>query len=135
MDYAEKLIRGILNPQWIDSDRRLSGEIFQFNESDHVKGFSETSINWYDDKGALEHILSQRKKDEDTPKYKGGAAIIPRCDINSLIDSPFKGLVRYNRNALPDNKYHGNILLKSGLPKSIKNAISQSIALCAETIK
>jgi hypothetical protein len=135
MDYADKLLRGISNPQWIDAEGRPSGELFQFDVSSRIEGFSETSINWYDDEGALEHILSQRKKDEDTFQFKAGAAVIPRNSIDFLVNQPlYNGLIKYDRDELPDNKYHGNILRKTDLPKQTRNIISQSIAITIESV-
>jgi len=132
--YAEKMIRGIPNPQWIDSEGRPSGELFQFDESARVPEFSELSINWCDDDGAIEQLFSQQKKD-GTIQFKVGAAIIPRSSLEFLINQPlYKGLIKYDRDKLPDNDYHGNILRKSDLPKATRNIIAQSIAITVEAI-
>ena len=56
--YAERMIRGISDPNWIIDERWASGALFQFKESTRFKEVSELSINWYDDEGALEHILN-----------------------------------------------------------------------------
>jgi hypothetical protein len=128
MVYSDKLIRGISNPQMIDDQGKASGELFHFEDSGRIEGFSEVSINWYDDEGALDHILNQRKQDSAI-QFKVGAAIILRNDIDHLIELLFKNLIYYDRDKLPDNIYHGNILRKSEVTKQIKTTISQAIAL------
>lgn len=128
MEYADKLIRGISGPQMIDAQGKASGELFQFEDNTRIEGFTEVSINWYDDEGALEHILNQRKQD-NAIQFRAGAAIILRSDIDLLIERLFKNWIYYDRDKLPDNKYHGNILRKIEVTKQIKTTISQAIAL------
>ena len=132
--YADKIIRGVPNPKMVDVDGRPSGELFQFDKSNRVEGFSELSINWYDDEGALEHIFHQRKEDGSI-QFKGGAAIILRSSIDTLMNRPlYPGLIYYDRDKLPDNKYHGNILRKTDLSKPTRNIIAQSIAMFTEFV-
>ena len=118
----------------LDVDGRPSGGLFQFKESAHTAGFSELSINWYDDEGALTQIFDQRKDDESI-QFKGGAALISRNNIDTIIkQSLFGADICYERRELDNNKYHGNILRKTNLSKQASNTISQAIAVFVEKI-
>jgi len=127
--YPEQLIRGIANSQFIDSNGLASGSLFQFIDTHRSDGFYEVSINWYDEKEALQHILEQ-KKDGGTFQFKVGAAILQRSVIDDLIQNKLNNLLSYERAPLDGNKYHGNILRKDGeLSPEIQRGIAATIAL------
>jgi hypothetical protein len=131
--YAEKMIRGISDPGWV-SDGYASAALFQFKESNRLEGFSELSINWYDDEGALDHILNQ-KKETGNIQFKGGAAILSKESVNSINKIPqYIGTTHFDRDILPDNRYHGNIIISSNLHKMAKLGISQYLAMHVEDI-
>ena len=74
MNYAEKLIRGISNADFIDSEGRATAMLFQFdNVNTRQDGFGECSINWYDNEEALKLLLEQKKReDENIYQFKTG---------------------------------------------------------------
>jgi hypothetical protein len=59
------------------------------------------------------------------------AAIILRQEVDKLRTNPnIKDLLSYERNAVPGNDYHGNILLKEEVNKPLMKKIAASLALC-----
>ena len=132
--YAEKMIRGISDPSWVSDDGYASASLFQFKESNRLEGFLELSINWYDDEGALEQIFNQRKKDGGI-QFKGGAAILSKKSVNSINKIPqYIGTTHFDRDKLPDNRYHGNIMISSNLHKMARLGISHYLAMHVEDI-
>jgi len=136
LQYPGELIRGIPNSDFIDNEGRVSALLFQFYDVDRLDGFSEASINWYDNEHALELTLDQKKQnDNDTYQFKVGAAIISRVRLDAARQSPnAKGAISYERRVIEGNPYHGNILLKSGLTKQIRTMLAGNIAMCTERI-
>ncbi|MDR0609492.1 MAG: hypothetical protein LBG58_05235 [Planctomycetaceae bacterium] len=138
MNYAEKLIRGISNADFIDSEGRATAMLFQFdNVNTRQDGFCECSINWYDNEEALKLLLEQKKReDENIYQFKTGAAILLRCWLDDIINRPnCKDALKYERAEITENPYHGNLLRKNGLTKQINNMLAASIAMCVEKIE
>jgi hypothetical protein len=136
MNYPEKFIRGISNPEFVDADGRASLEIFQFQDMNREDGFSELSINWYDNEKALRLIMEQRK-DEQTFQFKCGAAIVARGEADRIKKNPlYKDIFGYERSPIDGNQYHGNLLRKDKLitKKSIKTIIAANLAMNAQII-
>lgn len=135
MEFSDKMIRGISSPQYIDAEGRASAELFQFESNNRNDGFTEASINWYDEEHALAHLLNQRKKGGDDFQFRVGAAIIAKVWIDDLMNKPMaKELISYERKPEDDNQYHGNLLRKDNLEKSIRTVIAASMAMCVEKI-
>jgi hypothetical protein len=136
MSYPEKWLRGIANPDFLDSEGRLLASSFQFDD-ERPDGFCECSINWYDKEEALQLLMNQRKQDDEkTYQFKVGAAILSRSKLDNLIaGSNCIGALKYERAAIDGNPYHGNLLRKAGLIKQTSIMIASSIAMCVEKIK
>jgi len=140
MDYPDKFIRGVLSMNYVDADGRATAEIFLFNDNaNRGDGFSEASINWYDDKNALNLIMEQRKENDNNEsayKFPYGAAIIERAEADRIIKIPlYKNVFNYERAPLDNNKYHGNLLLKhsdNAIKKRIRTQIASALALYAQ---
>jgi hypothetical protein len=134
MKYPEKLIRGISSSDYIDQEGRVSAQAFQFDDMGRDDGLLEASINWYDDEGALEKLLNQKKQgQDDVYQFKAGAAILSRAWLDDTIARPnAQGTLSYERASIEDNPYHGNLLRKQGLSKAIYTMLSASIAMCVE---
>jgi hypothetical protein len=98
MDYPEKLIRRISDPNFVKSGYP-SAEIFKFYNMSREDGFFESSINWYDDEKALDLIMEQRKEnDKSIYQFRFGAAIIDRHDADRIMKNPtYKDVFRYER--------------------------------------
>lgn len=137
MDYPEKFIRGISNSDFIDKEGRASAALFQFLDMKRADEFYESSINWYDDEEALQHIMNQRKEKEETKfQFKCGAAIIARSEADRIIANPlYKDIFAYERFPIAGNQYHGNLLRKDNvIKKPIQNVIAASLAMNAQII-
>jgi hypothetical protein len=138
MNYPEKMLRGISNPEWIDANGYATSAAFQFSPNpDRKEGieFEEASINWYDDENALKLLLDQRKENSDSAQFKGGVAILSRKTIDFFADTPYgKGNLSYERRPVPGNNYHGNLLRGATISKQLKSIISAAIAMSVEKI-
>jgi hypothetical protein len=136
MDYPEKMLRGISDPSGINEDGRPSAAAFHFvTRNDRPDGFEEASINWMDDKKSIDILLSQCKEGSSVPQFKSGVAILPKSWVDTMMNNPAgKGIIDYERNKLPNNKYHGNLLRLASLPKSQKTMISATLAMGVENI-
>jgi len=96
-------------------------------------GWFEESINWNDDARAVHFTLEQ--KDDGEWKYEIGIAIIQRDKIDLMIRR--RGIAdsfKYERKPIqePPNRYHGNLLMKNGIPKQVKESIRNHLAWISE---
>lgn len=137
MEYPETCIRGIPNDSYLEDglpSNRLFSE-FKVNP-DRDDDFMEISINWNDNEEALQKIFEQKKKDSDDLQFKAGGAIIDRKGLDKLKSNiQIKGLWNYERRELPENKFHGNLLMKPGISSSKKNMIVSAMALCVTRVE
>lgn len=135
MSYPTNSIKGIANNDFLE-DGHVGANLFYFNKDDHTRddGRVEQSINWEDDKTAIDFSLSQKKDDEGL-QFKAGVAIVPLSEIDRLRRNPnIMGLLSYERSPLTDNPYHGNLLLKADVPKRIMRKIAAGLALAVSEI-
>lgn len=136
MNYPEKFIRGVVNPEHVDAAGRASAEIFQFNANERGDGFYESSINWYDTEDALTLVMEQRKKDGQTYQFHYGAAVINRSEADRIIKNKnYESAFRYERAPIEGNEFHGNLLRNDlSLTKQIRLMIAGSLAMYADVI-
>jgi hypothetical protein len=137
MNYPDKFIRGISSEDYVDTAGRASAALFQFIDSNRSDDYSESSINWYDDEGALALIMEQRKeKDETQYQFKCGAAIIEKKDADRIMTLPaYQSVFGYERSPIAGNKYHGNLLRKDkALSKGIQTVIAANLVMDAQII-
>ena len=130
MDYPDNCIKGIPNNTFITNEGTPTANLFYFPENpSRGDEWVEQSINWEDGDSAVEFTLNQ-KKDTGEIHFKGGAAILSRNELERLNNRPqIKGLLSYERKPLPNNRYHGNLLMKSGTSKQTMKLIASAIAL------
>lgn len=137
MNYPEKLIRGISNNDFVDKEGRLLCSAFQFDENpDRIDDLLEASINWHDDSDALQEAFERKKNNSAEYQFKAGIAVLSRSKIDEVIvNAKCTKEFSYERNIMPDNKYHGNLLLAKSTSKQLKNAVVGMIALlCVEDL-
>jgi len=132
MKLPENCLRGIPNKNFLKKSGYPNVQLFSFQDKNaRDDGWIAESINWQDDDMAIQFTLSQEK--EKTPgevQFKAGVAIIPLYDIDKLSKLPsVNGALCYERDPLPGNCYHGNILLRSDTIKSDKRSIVEALAL------
>ncbi|MEW6348867.1 MAG: hypothetical protein AB1646_07365 [Thermodesulfobacteriota bacterium] len=106
----------------------------------------EASINWEDDDTVIGFTLDRRKEDDqgegedrqerrDEFQFKVGVALIPTECLDSVRRNPTtRRLLSYERARLPNNPYHGNILLLQTVEKKTRVQIAGTIASFAEII-
>jgi hypothetical protein len=135
MKYPDKFIRGITTFGWLLEDRTGANmNLFAFpSERSRPDGWTEESINWMDDPAAVGFTFSQTD-DAGEPKFKVGIAILARNELDTLLKRHpgVRGIFRYERARLPDNEYHGNLLLHQGKDKTLKRMIRDYLALISE---
>jgi hypothetical protein len=129
--YPPELLRGISCKDQLDEEGLASATLFPFDKKVREDGFIEESINWYDNEKAKNILFSQKKEDGNF-QFKMGAAVLIKEEIDRIIkNSQVKDRLSYERNCLNGNKFHGNLLLKDGVPKLVKRKIAATIALNA----
>ena len=133
MDYPDNCIRGLSKGCEITVEGFAPEHAFYFDNVQRKDGWDEQSINWEDDESVIRFTLNQKKENGDI-KYVNGVAVISRYNIDRLIDRMAKGLLRYERKRIDGNRYHGNILLKSGTSKKAMKIIAAGISLSVEKI-
>ena len=135
MEFAENCIRGIPNRDFLTSGRLVATHLFYFKEDDaRDDGWIEQSINWQDDDHAVEFTLRQ-KKENGQLQFRAGVAIVPRVEIDRIRERSMHGSVlSYERRALPDNPYHGNMLLRCNTDRAVMKQIAATLALYAQYV-
>ncbi len=136
MSYSTKLIRGIFNEQYIQSDGTPTANLFFFNNqppAERTDNNFEESINWHDDELAIQNIL-ELEKEPGVKKFKSGAVILFRSKIDSVSRELAEGKLSYERDKKPENDYHGNLLLDKSVSKPKMRLIAACIALCYDEI-
>jgi hypothetical protein len=139
MSYPDTLIRGVSDSTSMDEEGRAIAPLFQSKENtERTDEWSEISINWTDDDLALHLIFKQKNLRNPTNfQFKYGAAILSRAQLDIVKQREmWRGLLDYERDRKPDNKYHGNILIQSSLKPAVKSALQGCIAvMCVERIE
>lgn len=129
--YPDEFLRGIPNKDFI-SDGQVLANAFQFEDLSREDKQSELSINWLDDEGAIQVALDQRKANGKI-QFVGGIARLKRSMVKLVLTNIRQNAVSYERDQLPGNPYHGNILIDSSIEKPIRLLIMNGLALAAGT--
>ena len=146
MEYPKLYLRGIsrddsqfFNPPIPNTTFRIpTANIFSggFDSNDERQDdFEELSINWIDDDGAFEVAFNQKNSKSGECQFKAGVGVYDFGTLKEIVSSQyFKEVLDYERAPIPNNKYHGNILLHKGVSaeksmKSMKNMICGKIAM------
>jgi len=134
MKYPENCIKGIPNSSYLSEDSLVLSHLFHFKIQDSREdGWIENSVNWEDDENAIDFTLGKRKNGDF--QFKAGVAIVQRSELDRLKDKPsIKGLLDYERARLPDNNYHGNILIRKETKTATMKKIAAGIALAVTNI-
>lgn len=124
--------RGIATKDFV-CDGHVLPSAFQFDDEIREDGFKELSINWNDDDGALEKVLSQTKANGKLQFQVGAANLqlgfVKQCLATYIARDEFS----YERREVEGNNYHGNLLVKGTIDKKIRLIISNTLALAADT--
>ena len=129
--YPDKFIKGIPNNSFIGEDDLPTSDLFYFQEQhqkkNRVDNFLEESISWRDDEGADTLLFNQMKN--GSYQFNAGIAIMCRKEFDKLKKLPhLQEILNYEREELPENKYHGNLILKNTVKKRKMKEIAAIIA-------
>jgi hypothetical protein len=118
IEYSDNLLRGLSADDWV-KDGIVTASAFQikFEPTFMRNDCAANSISWEDDTSVVELMMQQKKKENgeqnDKLQYKVGLARIPRKEVDHIMRLPtIKDILSYEREPLPDNKYHGNLLVR-----------------------
>lgn len=136
-DLPDSCLRGIPKKDFLTPEG-LSYHAFKPDErtadSRQDKG-QETSVNWEDDESVVESTL-RRRDEKGHITFPYGLARLPCHKIDQLNSEPgSRSALTCERNPLPDNPYHGNIVFRFGLSKATVNMIAGALALAASVIR
>jgi hypothetical protein len=128
MEDLEFFLRGIKHPSQIEEGiPKTENFLFEEKDRDEKKDFVH-SINWLIG-DAIAYTLEMKKpSDPNEYLFKGGVARMESSVIN-LINSNHlcKGKLSCDHKLdpnIPDNIYHGNLVLKGDVPKYIRTFIA-----------
>lgn len=129
MDLPENCIRGIRKSSWVSDDGKVSGLAFEpdFRTGNEREDQGlETSINWEDHSDALNLTLKE---------YEHGAVRLQtqKIDYINKIHGALNAL-KLERDPLPKNPYHGNLVFYGKLRKIEIKQIASSLALGASDV-
>lgn len=130
-DFPQEFLRGLSNKDFA-MNGLVMASAFQFDEADRDDGMLEASINWLDDDGAIEVALQQRKENGRI-QFVGGVARIDIQLMKLILRSIPSDIFSHERAELPNNPYHGNLLLASSVNRQMKQMITNGLALAAGT--
>ena len=133
MAFPDHCIRGIPHKGYVNPDGTIGAHLFFFVGKDAGDGWLRESINWQDDDSALDFTCNQTKTD-GSPQFTG-ACTVPRLDLDRLGLSPLSpGLLSYERQPVPENGFHGNLLFRAGVEKLTMKMFGASLALAVESV-
>jgi hypothetical protein len=136
MEYPDICLKGIPNDTYLLKESKgVATHLFYFTEKPREDNWVPQSVNWEDDPLAIKHTLEQRRTTDGELQFQAGVAKVPRESLDNLKNQPMvKDILSYERRSLPENKYHGNLLLfKNTDPLKMKQ-IAASIALLVSEI-
>jgi len=132
MPYPECCLKGINLKDAFSEDGDLQSHIFYFirhDENPHC--WKKQSINWQDDDSAIGFTLEQKNADGSL-QFKYGIIVLLRQEIDRLNNRPqINGILSYDREVLPDNRYHGNLLLAAGVSQKKMKMVAAILAIDA----
>lgn len=130
-ELPDTCLRGLRKKDWKKDGGVISLEAFLPFEStaadrqrhDRLPAGSETSVNWEDDSEALEVTRA-----DSTNAAHGVARVHWKIAFDAMAKIDNRADVFCERAALPNNKYHGNLVFRAGLEKYELKAIATWIA-------
>ncbi len=130
MEYPSNCIKGIPNDTYMTPESTAGSNLFFFKGPDRGDGWTEQSINWEDNADVIQATLRQQRRDGEV-QFAAGLAILATIQLDQIAKLPIvRNRLSYERSPiLPDQPYHGNILLKANTPDPIMKQIAGSLAL------
>jgi len=141
-EYPEECIRGVSDSNNLsENNTAIFASVFEFGQNHCNDGWIEESINWKDDKRAVNFTLKQKKRGENQFQYIA-VAIIPRDVLDDIKKKYiFSNSFDYERSPIKKvnplekvNPYHGNLLMKKETERRLKTIIKSTLAYNSKII-
>ena len=131
----EHFYRGFSSSECFTQFGYIAAGAFQFKpniQEPRSDDFNEASINWDDDPLALQTLLSQINSKTGERQFQNGYVRIPMSTLLPMVREHIrKGHFSYERKPLPQNVYHGNLLLHSSFKKAELKTFQDGLAMIA----
>lgn len=128
--YPDKMLRGISTPAFY-RDSVVMEEAFHLDPV-REDGYHEISITWYDNQEAFDTIMNQKRNNTNEIQFVVGVAELDRLELKMHMKVHFLAQrLAYERRPTKSNKYHGNLLVKTGLDKQMNRIIKSGLATLA----
>jgi len=138
MEYPDYCLRGIRNKDFLVPGEKAAASnlFFLGNGKLRSSGWREGSINWQDDENAIDFTMNIQSENGGDFAFKAGVAVLARERLDYVVRlGQAMGRFAYERQQLPENPYHGNLLLKDDTSKHIAIQIAGVLALGCEVIE
>ncbi len=131
-NYPNSFYRGISEQYY--KDGYLLPESFHIDtDTGRSDGYNEISITWNDEVDSFKAIASQLNERTRVIQFQAGIAEIQKKEFEERMRPQLMlKNMSYERAPLENNKYHGNILLKDSLDKTMRTMIKSQLALLAQ---
>ena len=130
INYPQDFFRGISTPDFICNGVVVAAA-FQFDKEEREDGYRELSINWNDDEHSIEVLFNQRRENGKI-HFKVGAVKMDLAFTKHVLKAHIDSQeFAFERREVEGNKYHGNLLIKANVPKSIQQLVTNGLALVA----
>jgi hypothetical protein len=131
MPYPECCLKGIDIKDAFSDDGELASCILYFKEAENPHCWRKQSINWQDDDDAIGFTLGQINQDGSL-QFRFGLIVLSRQEIDRVNNRPqISRILSYEREELPHNRYHGNLLLATGVSKKKMKQVAATLAMYA----
>jgi hypothetical protein len=133
MPFPEYCLKGIKAKDCISEEGEILAPLLYFDK-DVTSGSWRQSVNWQDDDLAIDFTLAQKRSDE-TLLFKYGLVSLSRSDIDRIKGRPYvNGALSYDREPLPSNPYHGNLVLEDRVSKLRMKTIAAILVSAKERV-
>ena len=131
--YPNSFYRGITE-QYYKNGYLLPESFHIDKETGRRDGYDEISITWNDEANSFVVIASQLNERTGILQFPAGIAEIQKDEFEDRM-RPHLIIknISYERAPLENNKYHGNILLRADLDKTMRTMIKSQLALLAQS--
>lgn len=133
--FPEHFYRGFGSSDCFTAFGYVAAGAFQFKpntQEPRSDDFIEASINWDDEPLALKTLLSQINSKTGELQFQYGYVRIPMSVLLPMVwDHINNGHFSYERRPLPNNIYHGNLLLHSSFKKAELKTFQDGLAMIA----
>jgi hypothetical protein len=135
MSFPDRCVKGIPNEAFVAPEGIVGAHLFYFKvEGARDDGWIEQSINWEDNETVIEFTLNQTRETGEI-QFRVGVVTVPRERIDELNARPvYRDLMSYERQPLPDNPYHGNLLLRETVSKPMMKLLAAHLAMAASEV-